>query len=212
MDAVRVFFAVRVREVAEQHDGGALAWVGDDACSGEARFAEGVPMNFSLFNSQPSAVQADVAFAAELPSGMNRAESSRVNAFSLTIFKMPAGATRILSPASLTAMPSFKTIFTNLSKSGTQLNMPALPTGKSLRSTQALSSWISPQISRPRNSRISVGEISSGGMGFQSRVSGSQPLRVMPSGSKKRSRPCCCKSLPVRRCKMIPRSTLAGFP
>ena len=40
MDAVRVFFAVRVREVAEQHDCGALVRVGDDACAGETRLAE----------------------------------------------------------------------------------------------------------------------------------------------------------------------------
>ena len=182
-------------------------------------------MNLLWASSQPRAVQAPAesgpaAFgpvasespAFELPAGMNGAASSRVNALRLTISRMPAGATRISSPAALTAVPSFKTIFTNLSKSGTQLNMPALPTGKSFRNTHALSSWISPHISRPRNSQISVGEISSFGIGFHSRVSGSQPLRVMPSGSKNRSRPCCCRSLPAMRCSIMPSSTLAGFP
>ena len=87
------------------------------------------PMNLVLFSSQPRAVQASLAVEYLL------AEPA-AKAFSLTIFKMPAGATRW--PSALT--PSFKIICTKFSKSGTQLNMPALPTGNSFRNTQALSS------------------------------------------------------------------------
>ena len=45
VDAVGVCFAVRVGEVAKQHDGSPPVRISNDACPGESRFTEGMRRN-----------------------------------------------------------------------------------------------------------------------------------------------------------------------
>ena len=66
MDAVCVRFAVRVREVAEQHDGASLVGVRDDACARESRLAESLRRNLRAHESGRVQLPAEGGTCAEI--------------------------------------------------------------------------------------------------------------------------------------------------